>query len=465
MTTLTAGAARIKLKPPPGIAMIGYGGRTGKASAVHDDLAAQAMVIGDGRRKLALCGVDVLAIGMRIADDVCERVAAQSDIAADAIIIAATHTHSGPIFNIFATPKADAPAASDRDLEWERALPGKIASAILEADRNREAAHIRVASARFTLGTNRRLPTPTGEIRLAAHYGGVADPEVKALAAYRADGSTIAFVMNYACHGVVLCEDNLLYSRDYAGFAQDEIEHLGASAGRNTRPAESSPVAIFLNGATGNIDPRVRGNFEVAEEWGRAMGRAAFEALANTHDLTDARIASHRVPLALRLKDLDAAIAAARAYIEQTSLSLKNHRGGDHQLRRLKAEHERARNALQTIEMLDSMNRRDRRVNMEKRELATRLALARIGDVAIVGLPGEAFVEFGLALKANPYFPHTFVIGYCNDLIGYIPTREAYPQGGYEVDSARVAQGTGEQIVAAALAGLSELRGGTLAAA
>jgi neutral/alkaline ceramidase-like enzyme len=464
--SLKAGAARVRLEPPLGIAMAGYGGRTGKAAGIHDELAAQAVAIADGRTKLAICGVDLLALGIRIADDVCARVAAQSDIAADAIIIGATHTHSGPLFNIFATPKPDAGAAIDRDVAWERALPEKIAGAILEANRRLEPASIRVAASRFTLGTNRRLPTPTGETRLAANYAGIADPEVKALGVYRADGTPIAFVMNYPCHGVVLCEDNLLYSRDYAGFAQDEIERPGAAAGRDARPTEgSAPIAIFLNGATGNIDPRVRGSFETAENWGRTMGRAAFEALSKASKIEDPKIAARRIPLALRLKDVDAVLTTARAYAEQTERSLKSHPGGEYRLRRLEAEHERARNALQMIEIFNEMNRRDRRVNLDKRELATHLSLARIGEIAIVGIPGEAFVEFGLALKANPHFAHTFVVGYCNDLIGYIPTREAYPQGGYEVDSARVAPGAGEQIVACALAGLSELSGGRLAAA
>jgi len=98
-------------------------------------------------------------------------------------------------------------------------------------------------------------------------------------------------------------------------------------------------------------------------------------------------------------------------------------------------------------------------VNPERGELATRLSVARIGEIAIVGLPGEPFVELGLALKANPYFPHTLVVGYCNDLILYIPTREAYAQRGYEIEMARVAPGSGEQMVASALACMRELKG------
>ncbi len=454
ISKLVAGAARTMLEPRIGVAMAGYGGRIGRSSGVHDRLAVQALVIGDGQTNLAIAGVDLLGLGIRIADDVCARVAAESDIAAHAIVIGATHTHSGPAFNLFATPRPGAQPGPDRDLDWELDLPRKIAATILEANRDLEPVRTRTAGARFALGANRRLLTPGGEMRLFPNYSGVADPEVKAIGIYRADGSALAFVLNYPCHGVMLCEDNLLFSRDYPGFAQDEIERLGRANGQGA-------ISIFLNGATGNIDPRRRGSFDAAREAGVEMARAALEALARAPDVSEAGIAVRRIPLTLRLKDLNGALATARAYLEQTSLALESHPGGEYRLGRIRAEHERAAQSLRALEELERSNLRDRRVDAERRELATRLSVARIGETAIVGLPGEAFVELGLALKANPYFPHTLVVGYCNDLILYIPTREAYAQGGYEVEMARVACGSGEQIVAAALGGLRELRSGT----
>src|SRR5258708_1984625 len=140
MGQLLAGAARIKLDPPLGLAMAGYGNRVGVATGVHDELAAQAIVLSDGASKVAIAGVDVLALGQRIADDIRERVAAKSDLSADAIMVSATHTHSGPAFNVFATPRADAKPAEGRNLEWERALPEKIASAIIRANERLEPA-------------------------------------------------------------------------------------------------------------------------------------------------------------------------------------------------------------------------------------------------------------------------------------------------------------------------------------
>jgi neutral ceramidase len=71
-------------------------------------------------------------------------------------------------------------------------------------------------------------------------------------------------------------------------------------------------------------------------------------------------------------------------------------------------------------------------------------------DVAWVGLPGEIFVELGLALKRDSPFRHTLVVELANGSVGYVPTQRAYAEGNYEVVSARVGEGSGEMLVEAA---------------
>jgi hypothetical protein len=81
-----------------------------------------------------------------------------------------------------------------------------------------------------------------------------------------------------------------------------------------------------------------------------------------------------------------------------------------------------------------------------------------LGDqLAWVGLPGEVFVELGLAIKRASPFPLTIVVELANDDIGYVPNREAYPQGAYEPVSARVAQGAGEMLIDSAVRLLTDL--------
>jgi hypothetical protein len=68
-------------------------------------------------------------------------------------------------------------------------------------------------------------------------------------------------------------------------------------------------------------------------------------------------------------------------------------------------------------------------------EVEAELHGIRIGDAALVGFAGEPFSELGAQVKARSPFPHTLFSGYTNDYLGYLPTAEAYPAGGYEVDT------------------------------
>jgi hypothetical protein len=57
----------------------------------------------------------------------------------------------------------------------------------------------------------------------------------------------------------------------------------------------------------------------------------------------------------------------------------------------------------------------------------------RIGEVALLSMQGEPFIEIAREIVAGSPFPHTLVSGYSNGAFGYIPVASAYPEGGYEV--------------------------------
>ena len=83
--------------------------------------------------------------------------------------------------------------------------------------------------------------------------------------------------------------------------------------------------------------------------------------------------------------------------------------------------------------------------------------LALGNDLAWVGLPGEIFVELGLAIKKRSPFMQTFVVELANENIGYVPDRRSYAEGNYEPESARCAAGSGERLVEAAVKLLTDL--------
>ena len=83
--------------------------------------------------------------------------------------------------------------------------------------------------------------------------------------------------------------------------------------------------------------------------------------------------------------------------------------------------------------------------------------MGRVGDVAVVGLGGEVFNEIGKAIKTASPFPHTLIITHCNGTAGYLPTKEAYPEGGYEVETSPFAPEAAEKVVKEAVRLLGEL--------
>ena len=79
-------------------------------------------------------------------------------------------------------------------------------------------------------------------------------------------------------------------------------------------------------------------------------------------------------------------------------------------------------------------------------------------DVALVALPGEVFVELGLAIKKASPFAQTMVVELAHDCPDYIPTRKAFAEGSYETVNSRIQPGGGEMAVEAAIRLLKQLK-------
>lgn len=95
-------------------------------------------------------------------------------------------------------------------------------------------------------------------------------------------------------------------------------------------------------------------------------------------------------------------------------------------------------------------------------EFSCEIQVLRIGDAAIVGLPGEPFVEGQLEIKTNSRAPYVLVAHLTSHYIGYLPTRAAYARGGHEANTqvtywAKLAPGSLETVVKNARAVISEL--------
>jgi hypothetical protein len=205
-------------------------------------------------------------------------------------------------------------------------------------------------------------------------------------------------------------------------------------------------AGMFFNGACGNVNPREAavdhglacgGGFFIAERAGRELAREAARVWGGIEMSAEVGIAAARKEIALPT-NRKRAIAAA-----------------EESLRR--AEEEAARGREDWSPYVSWYNPPDpdaARSRVEELKAAgdaplrCEVQVIRVGPLLLAGWPGEVFCELGMALKRRAQAARTYVIGYANGSIGYVPTREAYPEGGYEVGSAlHLADDAGEVLL------------------
>ncbi len=404
---LKAGWSAIEITPPAGIDLSGFGGRAGPNAGVHDPLFAKAICLTDGAARIALITADLVGLDADSVADVRAQVARQLGAEAPALMVACSHTHSGP-----ATPCL--PFIGDPDPRYVSELKARLARVVVEASGRLKEAEVAVGQTEALVGINRRQRMTDGSIALGRDEAGTVAPYVDVVGFRSVDGTALLF--SHAAHPVTLGGDNLLVSADWPGYAQRFIE---AEYGGKC-------LALFAQGCCGNINSDPRGSFDVAEQQGRRIADAVLGARDDLTPLADGAVAGTSVVLQLPLQDPPSE-ADARAMLEAAARDLAAGEGTDNYGAR-KAK----------VGMVDWAQRILALARAGKTDLTRpfEVQALRLGDVAMVGLPGEVFVEYQHQIKACSPFAHTLVFGYTNGNIGYVPTASAFPEGGYEVDGA-----------------------------
>lgn len=434
MATFQAGAARVVITPPIGVPLSGYfvaEGRTETAREVHDDLYARALVLSDGDTTVAIVTTDLIALGDEELAMVRGEVQQKAGIAPQHLILACTHTHSGPIVHPF-PPVEIVPGQADE--EYFRLLPRLIGSAVAMAARRMRPARIGAGRGESYININRREKLPDGTLRGLPFLGrnpvGIHDREVGVLRVDDAQsGKPLAVLLSYACHPVVL-GPNLEISADYVGYAVNFLEERLASG----------VVALFSNGAQGNMNSIVHpGTYEDAQRLGIMLGAEVLKVTLSTATSDHARIttATRRVELPLNPA---AAPDHQRAYIDFL----------EQEHARFTREGDRSR--AWDIEM--RLNVAHYRLYARERTAhpfmpAEITAFGIRGDTTSIGLvsePAELFCEYGMRARQHSPFATTLVLGLANGFIGYVPTPEVYTEGGYECEATQVAPEAGEQL-------------------
>jgi hypothetical protein len=436
---LTAGAAQVDITPPAGCPMAGYYHARG-AEGTHDPLYAKALVFEKDGTRAALVGLDLISTTRETVEEARKLVEKRTGIPGKNVMISATHSHTGPVLST-RTSREDAFGGRNQIArEYMTALPGKIADAVGKADAARKPARVSFAEGREDhLAFNRRFHMADGTVGWnpgkknpkIIRPTATTDPSVPVVYVETADGRPIATYVNFAMHLDTV--GGMYYSADYPGVL----------AGALAAVKGDGMVTLFTAGTCGdinhlNVDSAApqKGHGEAA----RIGTRLAAEVLRTFDRLRPAGVGPLRVTaetVELPLAPVtDADVAAAKKVVEAVEAGAKPPPAFLDQVQAFKA--------------VDVANRLGK-------PLAVEVQVISLGDdLAWVSLPGEIFVDLGLAIKAGSPFRQTMIAELANGSIGYVPTRRAYAEGNYEVISARCGIGSGELLVDSAI---KQLRG------
>lgn len=435
---LRAGAAVVDITPPEGVPMAGYyHGRS--ARGVHDPLFSRAIVIESGKRRATIVALDLITTTRDLVDRTREAIEEKTGIPGDHVMISATHAHTGPVLRDLSSRTKALGGASEAAVEYSRTLPDHITRSVaLALERAVDARALSAVGQETTLAFNRRFHMRDGSIGwnprkldpAIRRPSGPIDPDVPVVAFEGPGGKRLATYVNFAMH-----LDTVGGLQISADFPYTLSRCLAGIHGEST-------VTVFTIGCAGDINHRnvhwdsgQKGHSEAARI-GTVLAGAVVETMPRLRPVEPGPLLARKQIVKLDLAPItDADVEKARQTLE-------------------KGTDDRAVPFLEIVKAYQTLDVHRRAGKPIEGEVQV-ISLGR--DLAWVGLPGEIFVELGIALKHASPFRHTIIAELAGGSVGYVPTRQAYTQGNYEVITARVAAGSGERLVEAASGMLLDL--------
>jgi len=429
-TIFKGGCGKVNITPPLGIPLIGSYGKP--SDDILDELYAKALVLDDGTNAVVIVSCDLLYTPLEeIAGPVRAIITDKTGIPEQNILVCATHTHSGPeVFtkSKFRTPADSPPPAIDRS--YLDTLVKKIAGSALIAYKDMQRVKIGAAKGpaseivynrrpknkdglvkmAFTLppevrATRKVVVDPDGEVRTTFvlpddktewKFGPI-DPEVCVLRIENMTGEILASLVNFGCHPVCIYPHlSTSISADYPAFVTDVVEQ-----------AEGG-LCLFTLGLAGDAVPFDRGLAQ-CRQIGRAVGG---EALRRLQFVTT----TDEITLSGMKKEI---VFPAKKSVPEKPV--ENNKDPD--------------------------------------PIISEIQILRLGDIYILGLPGEVLVEVGLEIKKRAGLENLFIVTVSNDAIGYVCHSAAYDEGGYEPAGAtNLAKGAGEIMIEKSLELIDQIK-------
>lgn len=420
---LRAGAAAVDITPQAFPLNMPGGFNANMAESAHDPFFARAMVLDDGTTTLAMVLVDNLGGPSEPLEEAKEIASKRTGIPMNRMLICSTHTHSGPAANV-----KDGPVQA---VAYRKLFITGVAESIIRAHAALRPAAVGAAvqplpdevfNRRWYLKPGKMQPNPFGKLDTVKmnpenspaaldRPAGPTDPDITIISVQDSKRKPLALFANYSLHYVGGTPASQM-SADYFG----EFARLMPSRVRG----DDSFVAMMSNGTSGDINNIPFGSSRPPREPFEQI-RIVAQKAADAAWQARQKIETHRSDVSLGMVERDVMLKYRRPTPEQVSeaqaaLAVKD---PDEIAKLPRLAQHYARNVVTAAERSEET-------------LPAKLQAIRIGDLAVVGIPFETFVEIGLEIKKRSPFPQTMVIGLANGRFGYLPTPEQHKLGGYE---------------------------------
>lgn len=404
-TILKAGVAKTDITPTENVYMGGYDAtvRMNPSDGAYEKIYIRALVFDDNVNKIVFIESDIVDYPEAEYDTIRKLVSDETEIPFENIMLGSVHNHAAPTLG-----------GRNENTEWNRQFKNKLVSTVKKAMANLEPVRIGGGIGISKIAMNRRkkmedtfsyttfdennssqsfgkyktdnpvkIREIEGVIRLGANPEGPIDDEVGILRIDSISGEPKAVFINYACHGTSLGGRNNTISPEWNGHMLEYVE-------KNI----PGVTGVFAQGAAGDINPRFVGgldgykdNLEKTAELGFEIGKEVVRVF-NTITTTK--------PINPQIRLVHKEILCPRKY---------------------EALFDDFKNTTVTVPT----------------------TVIRIDDFTFITFPGELFHEIGKVIKPSTHTKYSFLVGYCNGDVGYLPTQKAFSEGGYEPNSSRFA--------------------------
>lgn len=378
--------------------MTGFGSRTRPADKVLHDLWAKAMVIEESpSSRVVIVTTDILGLSREITEEVANRVNQKYGIKRSEILLNSSHTHSGPAIwpaldGLFNLSQEDQQKVGRYTAKLTDDIVEIVGSAISDLKpMNIYSGH---GSAEFAM--NRREYTPKGVIN-GKNPTGIGDHDVPVLKITTPEGELKGILFGYACHNTNLSLYE--FNGDYAGFAQIELQKAYPGA-----------TAMFFIGCGADQNPQPRGTVELCVEHAKELATAVEKVLSG--NLTPVR---PPIRTAYETVDLEFAPFTLESFHKDLQSSDKY-------------------SVIRAKVMINALNK-----GWDVSKYRYPLQVIRFNkDLTILGMAGETVSGYSLKMKKEYSKENLFVMGYCNEVMCYIPTKQIVQEGGYEAASSMI---------------------------